>query len=125
MTKIVAMLSSVPFSAKVGGRELRELVSGWAPQRSAMRFDGGVIERTAWSDNATGLQVILHFRRFDKFLAVDWFVEIANIGQSETPMLEQIQALDATLDVANWRVDLHHANGSLCQMDDFLPQQVE
>ncbi len=74
---------------------------------------------------ASGLRVTMQLRRFDRFPAVDWVVELTNTGRSDTPILEQVQALDATIEVADRRVDLHYANGSLCQMDDFLPQQAD
>jgi len=127
MTRIEAMTATVPFAAKVGGQDLGELLRSCTVQKSTAPSDGGTIERRVWADGGTGLQVALHLRRFDdlKFPAVDWFVELTNTGQSDTPILEQVQALDATLDVADQRVDLHYANGSLCQMDDFLPQQTE
>ena len=125
MARIEAMLSAVPFAAKLGGQDLRDLLSSWTMQESTTRSDGGAIERRVWTDDGTGLQVALHLRRFDKFSAVDCFIEMTNTGQSDTPILEQVQALDAELDVADQRLDLHYANGSLCQMDDFLPQQTE
>lgn len=125
MVRIEAMLSAAPFAAKFGGKDLRDLLGSWPMQRSARRCDGGTVEQTVWADDGAGLQITLHLRRFEKFPAVDWFVEIANTGPSDTPVLEQVQALDATMGVASQRVDLLYANGSLCQADDFLPQQAE
>ena len=125
MTRIEAMIAGVPFAAKVGAQDLRELLRSWTMQESTAPSDGRVIERRVWTDCGSGLQVAMHLRRFNKFPAVDWFVELTNTGQSDTPILEQVQALDATLEVAAQRVDLLYANGSLCQMDDFLPQQTE
>ena len=125
MTRIEAITAAGPFSAKIGGQDLKALLRSGPMQEFKEPADGGVIERKVWADSATGLQVTLHLRRFEKFSAVDWFVELTNTGPSDTPIIEQVQALDATLDVADQRVDLHYANGSLCQMDDFLPHEQE
>ena len=82
----------------------------------------GRLARTTWTDPAIGLKVTLHERRFTDFPAVDWVLEFANTGGADTPIIEEILPLDLTLPAAaKERLRLHHANGSLCQADDFLP----
>lgn len=125
MKRIDLLLSSVPFSANFGGQDLRSLLPAWTTRNSSRQCEGGQIDATAWSDPASGLKVTMHLRRFADFPAVDWFIEITNTGQGPSAILQQVQALDAALDVQSQRVELHYANGSLCQVDDFLPQQAE
>ena len=125
MVRTDTMLSAAPFAARFGGQDLRELLPSWKREGTAGPWDGGTAEQTVWTDAGTGLQVMRRLRRFDEFPAVDWFVELTNTGPSDTAILEDVQALDVALEVADRRVDLHYANGSLCQVDDFLPQRVE
>jgi len=108
------------FSFRYGGAPSAELLAGW-PDGQEISPDGRAT-RTSWADPATGLRVTLHVRRFDDFPAVDWVLEFANTGAADTPILEEILPLDMALPVAaQERLRLHHANGSLCRADDFLP----
>jgi alpha-galactosidase len=64
----------------------------------------------------------VHARRFEEFSALEWVVELENRGASDTPVIEDIMPLDLSLPVdEKERVRLHHANGSSCLIDDFLP----
>ena len=57
---------------------------------------------------------------------MEWVVEFENHGADDTPVIEDILPLDIPLLFPpQERLRLHHANGSLCQMDDFLPQVTE
>ena len=58
--------------------------------------------------------------------ALEWIVYFENRGKADTPIIENILPLDATtaFDVKE-KLTLHHAKGSLCNMDDFLPQTTE
>jgi alpha-galactosidase len=125
MLTLEAMLPDVPFAAQFGERDLRSLLGSWETRKSTETLDGGTVERTVWTDDETGLRIAFHLRRFEKFPAVDWFVELTNTGRSDAPILEHVQALDTTLDVGDRRTDLRYAKGSLCGMDDFLPQTDE
>ncbi len=88
--------------------------------------EGTSVMQQAYLDPATGLRVVVTIRRFAAFPAMEWVVEFENLGATDTPIIEDILALDVTIPVApRERIRLHHANGSLCQMDDWLPQQTE
>lgn len=109
-------------SFRYGGAPSAELLPGWPTTQATESLADGSLEHTTWTDPATGLKVTLHERRFSDFPAVDWVLEFANTGEADTPIIEEIQPLDLTLPAAaKERLRLHHANGSLCQADDFLP----
>jgi len=84
------------------------------------------LRRLAWSHRASGLRCRLDVTVYDRFPALDWVLHIDNTGRGESPLLESILPLDAVFPHgSNETLRLHHANGSLCQMDDFLPQTTE
>jgi len=108
------------FSFVYGGRDSAEMLPGWEQDRAA---DGA---RVSYCDPKTGLQVTVLLRRFQDSPALDWVLEFENTGASDTPILESVLPLDLSVTVPEReRVRLHHANGSLCRRDDFLPQLTE
>jgi alpha-galactosidase len=110
------------FSFRYGGVLSTEFLAGWSTTQARETLPHGRLACTTWTDPATGLKVTLHERRFADFPAVDWMLEFANIGGADTPIIEDILPLDLTLPAAaKERLRLHHANGSLCRADDFLP----
>lgn len=114
------------FSFRYGGVSSAELLGRWPAARSAETLPDGSLEHTTWADPVTGLRVTVHVRRFDDFPAVDWVLEFANTGATDSPILEDILPLDLSLPAASGeRLRLHHANGSLCRPDDFLPLTTE
>jgi alpha-galactosidase len=118
------LTSSAPpsFSFRYGGSPAAPLLPSWEVDSTSV----GNTSRTEYRDPATGLQVIVTARRLPGFAALEWVVEFANLGANDTPVIEDILALDMTVPFpVSERLRLHHANGSLCQMDDFLPQLTE
>jgi alpha-galactosidase len=75
------------------------------------------------SDAAGGLEVRVEVEMFADFPAVEWVVHFKNTGKTDTPLLENIQALDATLPVTGaGQATLHWARGAVASFDDFAPQ---
>jgi alpha-galactosidase len=80
---------------------------------------------TAWRDPAGGLEIRLEGVRLGDFPAVEWVVHLTNTQDTNTPLLEAIQALDAILPVPTaGRAVLHWAKGAVASFDDFAPQQT-
>ena len=52
---------------------------------------------TTWTDPRTGLQVEWQVTRFADFPAVDWVLWLSNTGSADTPVIENLQALDLSL----------------------------
>ena len=51
-----------------------------------------------WTDPASGLEVRCVAVDYADFLAAEWTVYFKNNGKQNTPILEQIQGLDVTLE---------------------------
>jgi alpha-galactosidase len=69
-----------------------------------------------------GLSLRCEVREFTDFPAVDWVAHLANSGDSDTPILSDIFALDTVFSAAKEATcTLHHAKGSECKINDFEP----
>lgn len=104
------------------GRKSKDFLGEWKHQLSTERVSAGSITHLTYTDTASGLKVTSHALRFDGFPAVDWVVEFENCGAAETPIIEDILPMVVSVPIPpRERLRLHHANGSSCRMDDFLP----
>jgi alpha-galactosidase len=106
------------------------LLPTWQRESTAPRLSetapGIETQQTIYRDPVTGLAVTATARTFAGFPAVEWVLELTNEGATEIPIIEDLLPLDARLPLpAQERLRLHHPHGSLCQMDDFLPQVTE
>ena len=122
----LSTLNLPSFSFRYGEHFSAELLPTWHRAVTTEAASAADITRVIYQEAPTGLQVTATVRRFTTFPALEWVLELENLGATDTPLLEEILPLDLTLPFPpQERLQLHHANGSLCQMDDFLPQVTE
>lgn len=114
--------SELPVSFRYGERSSAELLPQWerTVEDSA---EGGITTRTLlFRDPETGLEMRVEVRRFGDFAALDWVVHFRNGGQADTPILADIEALDAGFPLPGGQgARVLHARGSNCSIDDFEP----
>lgn len=103
-----AFRGELPFSFVYDGRNSAEFIGSW--QREGER----------WTDPVTGLEVRVDYMVYDDTPGVDWTLHFTNTGTQDTPILEQVKAIDAG-DVTGKDVVLRRLNGSPCLMDDWMP----
>ncbi len=125
-TKLLPATIKPPFSFVYGGKKSADLLSGWKLEdHLELRFsaEAGEYQRRemAYTDPATGLVMRIVATAFQDFPAVEWVMYFKNTGNSDTPILENIQALDAPLRSAEGDPTIHYAKGATCSMDDFRP----
>jgi alpha-galactosidase len=109
-----------PFSFTYQGSNSAGFLQSWMKQESV---DGTT---TTWRDPASGLEVRLAASQFTDFPAVEWTLYFKNTSSSNTPLLEQIKAIDAILPVATaGPATLHWAKGAVASFDDFMPMTTE
>jgi len=112
-----------PFSFLYDGKPSVGFLGKWERWEISEELQRGRLRHFSMTDPATGLSVVAHVKTFDDFPALDWVIELENRGTGDTPLIESILPLDVTRpESQDGPVLLHHANGSLCQVDDFLPQ---
>lgn len=113
----------LPFSFVYGGKCSLDFVDGWKRQVADKKLDETKTRRTiTLTDPATGLEVRAVCTMYLDTPGSDWTVYFTNHGVKDSPVLEQIRALDATVPVSPaGGVTLHRLNGSPCLVDDWMP----
>ncbi len=115
-----------PFSFVYDGKPSSELLKAWKLERSSRRLDEQREERTlTWTDAATGFQVRCVRVEYSDFPIVEWTLYFKTTGTNDTPILENILALDTRFE-RNDKGDflLHHAVGSPSDGSDYSPLET-
>lgn len=113
----------VPFGFKLGESDASQFIVHSKTEQRSRRLDADRTEFThIWTDEATGLQVRAVGVKYGRFPVVEWTVYLKNIGQQNTPVLENIQGLDAAFE-SNRAGDfiLHGIKGDSCTADSYEP----
>ena len=97
--------------SKVATADAPELV------RSGGDLDG---RAPAWTDRATGLRVVTASTRYPHG-AREWVHSFQNTGQANTPLIEDIQALDLVVPLPSGVCTVHHSLGDRNSADSFRP----
>lgn len=116
---------NLPFSFLFGGKPSASLLGDWKAARSSRSLDNGRIEHTlSWTDHATGLSVRCLAVVYRDFPAIEWTVFFKNVGKKATPILADIQGLDATFRRSPAGEFVLHGNkGDYCKADSYEPFQ--
>jgi len=116
----------VPFSFTYGGRSSAALLAEWPAQQLSEPLDAQRTRRTTtWADPVTRLVVRCVSLEYRDFPTVEWTVYFRNGGAADTPIIEDIQALDVSLDRGKaGEYLLHHAVGSPCAPQDYQPLET-
>ena len=83
------------FSFTYGSKSSAELLPKWKRDRSSRKLDAQRTERRiVWTDPQTGLEVRCVGVEYSDFQAVEWTVYFKNNGKVNSPILEDIQAIN-------------------------------
>ena len=111
-----------PFSFRYGGRPSSELLKSWKLQR---KDDGHGRVELSYTDPETGLAVRLDAVVYPDSPTVEWTVYLRNGGKMPTPMIEDLQPLDASFERSGTsEFLLRHWRGSPNAAYDFEPLQT-
>jgi len=117
-----------PFSFVYGGRPSDDALDAWRRERRSEQLDAERTKTTTvWTDPTTGLRVHWEVIRYADFPACDWLLHFENAGTKDTHIIEDVQALDLTLEAplskrAPYR--LHKTNGAPSNPTDFAASTV-
>ena len=117
----------LPVTFTYGGKPSGALLGSWKTERTAREPGGDRTERVVTAiDPATGLEVRCVATLYRDLPAVEWVVHFRNTGQTDTPILEDVQALDVGLGTGpeEHAFLLHHAEGSHEKITDFQPRET-
>ncbi len=121
-----------PFSFKYGGKTFAELLPGFEKKAATTRLDDARVQHELlYRDAATGLEVRCVAIEYLDYPTVEWTLHFKNTGSNDTPILSEIQALDAQFSRLADEVysrfsrqgefTLHHHIGSICAPNDYEP----
>jgi alpha-galactosidase len=112
-----------PFSFVYGERPSAELLKAWDLKCAFRKLDGERTRRTlTYTDPKTGLVVRCVAVEYQDFPTVEWTLYFKNTGAADTPILENIQAMDIELKRgARGEFVLHHHRGDFCAANSFEP----
>ena len=118
--------AELPFSFKFGGRRSTDFLRSWPAQRSQRTLDAARTQHTlTFTDPETGLVVRCVAVQYLDFPTIEWTLYFKNSGSADTPLLADIEALDA-----GWQRGsdgeflLHHAVGSPADGSDYGPLET-
>ncbi len=112
-----------PFSFVYGGEPSTDLLKKWKFEAKSRVLDSERTERALIrTDKRTGLVLRCVAIQYDDFPVVEWTVYFKNDGSADTPILENIQALDMQLENSGGgEFLLHHNRGSVASKGDYEP----
>ena len=112
-----------PFSFKYGGKSSSQFLKDWQFSQETKQLDDTKTEHLfTYTDPQTGLQVCCKCEVFLDFPAIEWVITFKNGGTDDTPIIEDVQALDTSFTrKKNGEFILHRAEGSSATRSDFAP----
>ena len=111
------------FSFVYGGKPFSEFLGRCTRDLKDEKISDTTSRRTlTLIDPATGLEVRAVCLVYQDTAGVDWTLHFTNKGDKDSPIIEQVRALDASIRVGTaGSVVLHRLNGAPCQADDWMP----
>ncbi len=115
-----------PFSFLSDGASTSAWFREEGVRRASRTLDASRTERTLeLRDAASGLVVRCVAVEYHDFPVIEWTLHFQNTGTSDSPLLSDIQALDASWQCrtqGNWV--LHHHRGDDCTPDSYAPRRL-
>ena len=90
----------LPYSFRYAGRSSSELIGSWRVEERVKELDPRRTQRILTrTDPRTGLEVRLQITRYRDYPAVEWVLYFKNTGSADTPILDQVHAVDTPIDI--------------------------
>lgn len=122
--------TGIPFSFTYGGTPSSKLLPTWQSTSSTTDEKEVTKRSISWTDDKTGLVVTAEVKSYKRYPAVDWVLYFENCGQQDTAIIENIQAMDMSLNTKTTDLTyavLHKLNGDetgVVGEESFMPEDV-
>src|SRR5215211_5137860 len=94
-TQYLSDAAHLPISFTYGGQAIKGIPSAWQPVARTHRIDANITETIyEGADPNTGLQIRVDCTQYFDYPVVEWVAWFTNRGQEDTPLLEDILALN-------------------------------
>lgn len=112
-----------PFSFTYDDKLSAELLPAWEHSVRSRELEGKTEIEAIWQDPVTGLKVIAITTVFELYPAVDWVLHFENAGNADTPIIQNIRALDTSVRTGNSKQAalVHQLRGDVCGEQTFTP----
>lgn len=122
-SKLLFMGTEPPFSFVYGGTSSSDLLGKWEHDCRATSSAERVQYRANWADPQTGLKVTAVASAFERYPAAEWILYFENTGDKDTPVIQDIQALDVRVrtGLATRSAVVHGLTGDVCSDQSWLP----
>ena len=110
-----------PFSFVYGGKPSASLLPSWEEHVESESLPGAERRTLRFVDPETQLEVRAVATVFTDCPGVDWTVYFINNGKADSPVLENVLALDGLLGPAGDSPATFHSLRSTCGVDDWIP----
>jgi alpha-galactosidase len=113
-----------PFSFVYNGKHSDLFIKAWRYKKEKLApVKGGSNRyRFTYLDKQTNLKIYCDLTAYSVFPAVEWTLNFSNGGSTNTPVIEQVAAINYGLDFQQkGPLNVHHALGSNAAMADFQP----
>ncbi|HGE71507.1 TPA: alpha-galactosidase [Candidatus Poribacteria bacterium] len=112
-----------PFSFIYDGKPSSSFIKDWRFEQGSGQIDDVKKKHIfTYVDTKTGLRIWCKCETFLDFPAIEWVLTFENSGSEDTPIIEDIQAIDTIWNYENsGEVILHRALGSSASRSDFAP----
>jgi len=115
-------VSDFPFSFVYGGKASKDFLDTWKRTVHEDSADPSKRVRTlTLVDSATGLEIRAVCTLYLDTPGVDWTLYFRNAGEKDTPVLEQVRALDAAFPSDAGSAATFHSLHSTGSVDDWIP----
>jgi alpha-galactosidase len=125
---VAKIIETIPFCFVYGGKPSSELLPQWEQKRQTQTLPGDRERRVlTYRDRRSGLEITNEITVYNSLQAVDWVVRLRNTGSADTPILENLRALDLGFDLpGSGDILLHQASGSVVShlAEDFMPLEA-
>jgi alpha-galactosidase len=123
VTRSLSNPADLPVSFVLDGQVIRGIPQAWQPQVSRQRVDANIFVTVfEGTDSATGLSLRVECTEYKDYPVTEWVAWFTNTGQTPTPILSDIRALDATFIGAS--PVLYHCNGDYYSIDGYTPVET-
>ena len=123
LARRATLSQDLPFSFVYDGKSSRDVLAQWSRKTSCEVLDAGRTRQTlTLTCPTTHLEVRVESTIYTDTPGVDWTLTFTNRGESDTPRLEQVLALDNAITAGlSMSPVLHRLRGSTCAADDWMP----
>lgn len=118
-----AIKEEPPFSFCYNGITSDQLLKKWQVRRENISKGDAVLNRVIYKDTDTGLECILEITEYEDSPATEWLIRFRNTGAEDTPIIEDIQALDIVRHCSTPQPYVHYSKGTWAKIDDFTLQK--